>query len=307
MTNNVRASQEVVESLDVGTPNVRVSQEVVESLDVGTPNVRVSQEVVESLDTGTPNARVSQVVVEVLDIAPPPTLNLRATQTVIEVLMLTIGIPMLAIYPDLPGLGYSQFWNPKFFNQSEVASGGANVDLALSPTPIHEFELTYDFLRANGAFMAGTPEFKIFFSFFLAMGGQVGRFLYWNPDDHNVTSQFVATADGNTSVFGPLSRTYGYADNNQTEPVGYIDITQPLNVYLNGVKQTASSYQIIQTTPMNQQLKFLNTPASGVVITIDMYYRYYCKFTEDSNTFEKFMNNLWTVKKVTLRSCKAGT
>jgi hypothetical protein len=301
---NARVSQEVIEALVDGTPNARVSQEVIEPLVSGTPNARVSQEVIESLVSGTANARVSQIVKEVLNTRHP---NARVSQIVLEVLCLGITLPMPALYPDLPGLGYSQFWNPHFFNQSEVASAGANIDVALSSTPVHEFELTYDFLRANGAFMSNTPEFKIFFSFFLAMGGQVGRFLYPNIDDRSVTGQFVATTDGSTSVFGPLNRTFGYGGNNSTEPVGYVDLTQPVNVYLNGVKQAASSFQILQTLPMNQQLKFFNTPSADQTVTIDMSYFYYCKFTEDTNTFEKFMYNLWSVKKVTLRSCKAGT
>jgi hypothetical protein len=37
-----------------------------------------------------------------------------------------------------------------------------------------------------------------------------------------------------------------------------------------------------------------------------MAYFYYCKLSANSNTFEKFMDRLWQLQKVTLHSCRTG-
>jgi hypothetical protein len=89
--------------------------------------------------------------------------------------------------------------------------------------------------------------------------------------------------------------------------VGYVDLTQPLNVYLDGVLQPADSYSIATTQPVNQLLVFNGTPANNQVITADFNYFYYCKFSDTSLSFEQFMHQLWSLKKLVLQSCRAGT
>jgi hypothetical protein len=139
------------------------------------------------------------------------------------------------------------------------------------------------------------------------MRGAFGRFLFKNPDDNSVVSQSVGTTDGLAFVFGPLSRTYGVGDNSGTEPVGYVDLTQPFNVYLDGVLQDHTTYEVLTVDPVSQQLKFFATPSAGKVITVDMSYFYYCKFVDSTLDFSKFMDRLWSLQKVSIKSCRAGT
>ena len=116
---------------------------------------------------------------------------------------------MLPVYPDasvLPGLGWSQKWSPEFFNmKTETTATGADIDLALAQYPLHNFELTYDFLRDKWFWSSASLEFKTMMGFFLMMSGSVGRFLFRNTDDHFVAAQAIGTGDGTTVTFGPIS------------------------------------------------------------------------------------------------------
>lgn len=209
-----------------------------------------------------------------------------------------------AVYPTLASLGYSVFWIPQFANApTQVAANKAEIDLALAATPIHDFELTYNVLRNNVA----DHEFKTLFGFFLLQGGNVGRFLFLNPDDYTVTGQVQYTTDGTTLTYGPLNRTFGYGANVGTEAVGYIDNSATFNVYLDGVLESPGNYTLDRTYPCNQRITWAVAPTTGKVITTDMTYWYYVKFQEDNMSFEKFMSTLWTVKKVSLRSCRVNS
>jgi hypothetical protein len=296
-----RVSQEVVEAEVSATPLARISQEVVEAEVVATPLARVSQEILEAEVVATPLARVSQEVVEAEVVATPLA---RISQLVVECLIANIEVFMPIVFPTLQGIGYSVFWKPKFFNlPTQTASSGADIDLGLSQAPLHDFELTYDFLRDS--FQSGTLEFKTMLGFFLAVSGNLGRFLFRNPDDNTVKSQAIGTTDGSTRLW-TLVRTFGVGEYSGTEPIGYVDETQPFNLYLNGVLQDPSTYTVLTTQGANQQVQFAGVPSAGKAITVDMSYFYYCKLADDNLSFEKFMSQLWLLKKIVLHSCRAG-
>lgn len=90
------------------------------------------------------------------------------------------------------------------------------------------------------------------------------------------------------------------------EPVGYVDLSAPFNVYVNGVAQPGAAFTLDQTTPVNQLLSFTTAhlPADGSTITVDMDYFYYVRFAADTLDFEQFYHQLWTLKKVTLSSLR---
>jgi hypothetical protein len=216
----------------------------------------------------------------------------------------------LPVYPDssvLKGLGYSAKWSPEFFNAAtETTATGADIDLALAQYPLHNFELTYNFLRSwRGP--GNTPlEFKTLMGFWLMLGGTQGRFLFRNTDDCFVAAQQVGTGDGVTTVFGPIARTFGANGYAASEPVGVIDTTQPVIVRVGGNTQ-ASGYMLSTATPLDQTITFAAAPAAGLPITMDFAYFYYCKFAGNANTFEKFADRLWLLQKVSIKSCRPGT
>jgi hypothetical protein len=231
--------------------------------------------------------------------------EMRPTNAFLEVWATTRRVNLtLPVYPTLDGLSYSVYWKPEFANlPTQRSSNKSEIDLALDDTPIHEFQLTYDFLRNY----TSPNEFKRLMGFFLRMRANVGRFLFTNPDDNSVTGEAVDTTDGVADTFGPLQRTFGEGDNVGTEPVGYVNTDETHNVYLDGVLVDSAQYEFDRTFPMAQMLHFFVVPTAGQVITIDYSYYYYVKFSDDNLSFEKFMSTLWTIKQVTLRSCRANT
>lgn len=230
----------------------------------------------------------------------------RCTQLIVEVLIVNMEGRVLPIYPALPGLTFNVKWTPQFAAMpTQVMSNMANIDLALSNIPIHEFELNYDFLRDGVLWNTGSSEFKTMMGFFLQIGGPAGRFLFKNPDDFTVAGQAIGTTDGVTSVW-TIQRTFGAGGFGGTEPVGFVDTGSTVNVYLDGTLQSPSTYDIVTTQPGLQQLKFHSTPATGHAITMDFNYWYYCKFSDGNTTFEKFLDHIWLTSSIKIRTCLAG-
>ena len=298
-----RSSQIVSEILRVGA-NARTSQINMEVLRAGSANARASQITTEVLRAGGSNARTSQFTLEVLRAGG----TARCSQIIIEVLVPNLEIEVPPIYPDaslLPGLAFNVKWTPQFaFMQSQTTDTLADIDLSLAATPIHEFELTYEFLRDGSSWGAGSAEFRTMMGFLLLINGPPGRFFFKNPDDYTVTGQAIGTTDGTTNVWN-IVRTFGYGANVGSEMVGGVDTTQTVNVYLDGVLQSPSSYSILTVTPGQNQLQFAATPASGHAITMDFNFFYYCKFPE-AVTLEKFLNRVWAISSIKLRSCRPG-
>ena len=216
----------------------------------------------------------------------------------------------LPIYPDrtlLKGLGFSSKWSPEFFNlATETTATGADIDLALAQYPLHAFELTYNFLRSWRAPAQASLEFKTLMGFWLMLGGTAGRFLFRNPDDCFVAAQLIGTGDGATATFGPIVRSFGANGYVASEPVGQIDLTWAPIVRLGDTVQPASTYSLNTAQPLAQTITFATAPAAGTPIYMDFAYFYYCKFAENSNTFEKFADRLWMLQKISLKSCRPG-
>ena len=243
--------------------------------------------------------RISQLVSEALVRSPA---NARISQFVLEALIVNLEVELL-VYPTLPGLAYNVGWDTNFFNMpTSTSSSGADIDLGIAQYPLHDFTLTYEFLR--DAF--GFTEQKTMRGFFMAIAGSLGRFLFRNPHDCGVKSQIIGTGDGATRLF-TLIRTYGAGEYSSSEPVGMVDTTAPFNAYLNGlVLGEGTDYTLVTSVPCLQQIQFATAPALGQVITVDMNYFYYCKLADSKLTLEEFMHRLWTLNKIVLHSCRAG-
>jgi hypothetical protein len=128
--------------------------------------------------------------------------------------------------------------------------------------------------------------------FFLQLQGQLGTFLYTDPDDNSVAGQAIGTGDGSTTAFA-FARTLG----GFFEPVSWV--MNVSNVYLNGAAQ-ASGWSLATPNTLN----FAGAPASGVLITADFSYAFECRFLDDQIDFEEFMSNLWKLDSMKFRSVK---
>lgn len=204
-----------------------------------------------------------------------------------------------AIYPTLPGLGYSVIRRPQTYTANARSGSGWQVRVAYASTPTWEWDLTYELLSDQ----AGSTDLRNLLGIFLAMDGDLTPFLFLDPDDNSVTGMYTGTGDGSTTIF-QLQRGYGAGTFIGTEPIGYLNTGATFNVYLNGVLQSNTTYSTATTTPVNQQLVFNTAPGAGVIVTVDMSYYFYAHFKDNTNDFEKFMNQLWTMKKITLESLR---
>jgi uncharacterized protein (TIGR02217 family) len=291
---------------------VRATQNVIASLSVaGAAHTLVTQIHVEAHAFANASARATSVKIEASVV---PLVRARATWFALEILVWRRppffqgdldeweGQDIMPdVYPTLPGLSYSVIKRPKFFTGKGTSQSGREVRYAYAATPLWEWDLTYpDFLPDFAAAGAATPsDFKTLVGFYLAQAGALRGFLFSDPDDNTVTAQPIGTTDGVTTNW-TLQRTFGGSDGSASEPVGYIDVSKPFHVYLNGVLQDPSTYDVLTTHPVAQVLKFHVAPAADYAITVDMTYWFYVRFKEDTYDFEKFMDRLWSTKMLTL-------
>ena len=221
----------------------------------------------------------------------------------------------LPVYPGrdlLPGITYGSTWSPSFMNlPTATTASGADIDLAVAQYPLHDFELTYEFLRDGvgpGVWRDGEGrEFRTMMGFLLETAGTVGRFLYKNPDDFRVWRNLIGVGDGATTVF-PLTRFFGANGYGASEPVGQVNLGEAFNVYLNGSATPVNPdlYTVSTASPVANTITFDTDPPATQAIAVDMSYFYYCKLSANNNTVKKFMNSLWSMDKVALHSCRPG-
>jgi uncharacterized protein (TIGR02217 family) len=199
-------------------------------------------------------------------------------------------------FPTLAGLGWSVHKAPKFATIVASHVSGREVRDALYQNPIWNFELTFDGLdSSNGSFPGlGAYSLQSLMGLFLACQGQLGAFLYTDPTDNAVTGGAIATGDGTTTTF-----TFARFLGSFFEPVGWV--TSVSNVYLNGVNQP-SGWSLLAPN----SLVFGSAPGSGVAITASFAYAFQCRFDDDAQDFEQFMQNLWTVKSLKFRSVRTS-
>jgi uncharacterized protein (TIGR02217 family) len=267
-----------------------------------TPGMRASQLTAPVLVTTTAPTRASQIVAEALyKQANPP--YVRASQIVLEVLVPHLEYPLPLTYPVLKGLTFDWVKRPKFSTGVGVSASGREVRVAYWARPQWEWDLSYDILGDSSQWTGTTAsDLKTLMGFILAVYGSWAAFYFQDPDDYSVTGQVLGTGDGTTQQF-QMVRTYGLGEYTGTEPVGSVNNSEPVNVYLNGVLQT-SGYTLNTTTPCGNYINFATAPAAGVSVTADFQFFYYCRLKDDSYDFSKFMQNLWDTKKLTVFSLK---
>ena len=164
---------------------------------------------------------------------------------------------------------------------------GREIRTAWQQYAIYDLTLSFDFLRGDNS-----QEIQTLQGFFLARQGQFDTFLLdlgavtENAGDSYVTMGAQGIGDGVTTAF-TLLRTVGEA----VEPVGYVFSADFTAVYVAGVLQDPVSYTF--TSP--NTLIFNTAPANGSQITASFRYYFICRFTADTEDFEEFMTNLWSL------------
>lgn len=197
-------------------------------------------------------------------------------------------------FPLLPGQGWSVHKRPTFSTRVTSHVSGREVRAPLYYQGLYEFELTIEGLDSSGVFTGlGANTLQSLMGLYISCQGQYGTFLYTDPTDNSVVGQAIGTGNGTQTIF-TFRRTLGGA----TEPVSWVN-SPVSNVYLNGVNQPSG-----WTLTQPNTLIFATAPGAGVAITATFTYAFNCRFLDDQEDFENFMNGLWQVQSLKFRMVK---
>jgi len=200
------------------------------------------------------------------------------------------------LFPSLPGQGWSVHKKPTFSTIVASHVSGREVRDALYQSPIWQFELTFDGMDSSSSSYPGlgAESLQSLMGLFLQCQGQFGTFLYADPTDNSVGGQAFATGDGSTTSF-----TFARALGGFLEPVGWV--TSVSQVTVGGLAQS-SGWSLV--TP--NSLVFATAPANGALIAASFSYAFQCRFDDDIQDFEQFMQNLWTLQSLKFRSVRTS-
>ena len=209
------------------------------------------------------------------------------------------GVPVpVGSFPSLPGLTWSVHKRPTFSTRVASHVAGREVRTPFYAVTLYEFELTIEGLDSLGNYPGlGVNSMQQLMGLYLMCQGQYNTFLYTDPTDNTQVTPIAttqATGDGVTTVF-TLQRQCGYAPYLETEPVSWITGT-PI-VYVNGVSTSAF-------TVSGNTIVFTTAPASDAAITASCTYAFNCRFLDDQEDFEEYLNGLWRVQSLKFRSVK---
>ena len=203
---------------------------------------------------------------------------------------------MTAIFPSLPGLGWSVVKSPRFATRIQRAVNGRELRALDQPYPLWNWTLTYPLLRdRNDSRAISSPsydELRTLAGFFLQQQGALLPFLFDDPTDDIAAAQPLGTGDSSRTVFQLLRNMGGFA-----EP-----ITAPNTVsaiYFDGILQSAANYTVDAASGF---VTFATPPPAGQLVTADFTYYFRVRFADDTAEFENFMLQLWQARQIKLQS-----
>lgn len=209
---------------------------------------------------------------------------------------------LTVIYPTLH-IGYSSFKRPKWSAGTQNAANGREVRVGLWANPLWEWDLTYEYLPDEQLNGITTNDLRTLMGFDLSTSGMFEPFLYLDPDDNQVTGQGIGNTNGVLSDY-ILFRTYGLNPYQGNEPVGQVNLAETFNLYIDNALVDPSTYDVNRDSPVHNYVHFHTLPDAGLSLSVDMSYYYLARISDDKIDFEKFMNLLWSLKKITLMSVR---
>jgi uncharacterized protein (TIGR02217 family) len=257
----------------------------------GTAPLRLNLAGAEAVTRETQQLRMAYAGTELAAKGDAP---LRLAFVAIESLVLIGSPPTVSTekLPLAPGLTWSVHVAPKFKTRVAMHVSGREIRTAWQQYAVYDLTLSFDVLNGDAL-----PEIQTLMGFFLARQGQYDTFLLdlgavtQNTGDDTVTMGAQGMGDGVTTVF-TLMRTVGEA----VEPVGYVFSADLAGVYVAGVLQDPTRYSFASPNT----LTFNTAPATGSQITASFRYYFVCRFAADTEDFEEFMANLWTLHELKL-------
>ena len=187
------------------------------------------------------------------------------------------------VFPSLPGETYTIAFFPQYQTDKQNATSGREYRVSLQPYAKCEFQIDFDFVRT------GKGEMQALIGHFMAVRGSWDSWLFTFEDDCAVTNQLIATGDGTTVAF-QLNRTFGPA----TEPV--MNVNTLTNIKVGGV--VVNNYTVSDTGLVT----FTEPPGVQPITWTGTYY-YRCRYTADSQEYDKFAKGYWSVTQLDFTGC----
>lgn len=199
------------------------------------------------------------------------------------------------VFPLLPGQNFLALKSITFpATTVRTSATGREVRVGQASIPKWRFKCSYEFIRSRPP---TTDELQQIIAFFANRLGQRGSFLFWDPNDHNVTTPVqIGVGDGATTTFQFQRQVFASGAAPFLEPVYAINDTP--TVYVDGAPTTAFSVGSFGT------LVFAAAPAAGQVITWTGRFLFLCRFSEDKFDAMQMCKDLWSNDGVPFESFK---
>lgn len=195
-----------------------------------------------------------------------------------------------AVFPSMPGIKWGSVKTPMWSTKVQKAASGRELRAAYFSYPLYKFSLSYEVLRSGAL-----AELQTLVGFFNARQGSFDSFCYQDPEDNTVTAQQFAVAVAGQTQY-QLVRSYG----------GYVEPVLALNgapaIYVGGVLQTPGTHYTVSSLGL---VTFIAQPAAGQALTWSGGFYYRVRFLQDSADFERFLYQLWSLKKIEFQTVKA--
>lgn len=187
----------------------------------------------------------------------------------------------LPVFPTLPGISYPVKRSPVWSTVKADALSGKRSRTPLWTYPLWRYDIPFEFLYSDDT----EQQLQTLMGFFNSVQGAYGLFAFDDPDDDAVSGQEFGQGDGVTSSFQLVRSLGGY-----TEPVFLLNGTPTISVAgTDTAPQSISSYGVVT---------FSAPPASGAQLTWTGNYYWPCRFDDDTQEFEKFLQSLWSAKSI---------
>lgn len=201
------------------------------------------------------------------------------------------------VFPTLVGQGWTVKRTPEWRTRSRTSVSGKNFRIADWSYPIWNWELRFDLLRSDAAYL----EFQTLAAFFNARYGAWDSFLYQDADDYtSPVNQPLGTGDGAETEFQLIRTMAGYSGSPSfIEPITAPNVVT--NIKVDGSVVDPADYAVDADTGV---VTFDTAPGNGLAVTGNFTYYFRCAFADDKLDFEKFALAMWANDKVAFKSLK---
>lgn len=190
------------------------------------------------------------------------------------------------IFPSLPGQAWPVVKAPKWSTKVQTTASGRETRASFYASPRWHIKVSFAVLRQN--------EMQQLAGFFNARRGSWDTFLFYDPQECQVSGQPFGLGNGVTSRFQLLRSVGGFV-----EPV--FGLKEPPQIMRDGVLlQQGTDYTVDNMATVT----FVVPPGANTELTWSGKYCFRCRFQQDQAEFEQFMSNLWALKRVELLTVK---